>query len=352
MRIEDTVFSNRTKVTLLRGRVRDTETLYSMTQQELYKIRNLGRTGVEEIEKARIIYFKNENGEKEMINNTNTKTEQNSKVSLDVVYCTECGAPADKSANFCMKCGSKLEKHEAKLTIREYFNIRGYEYTENTDEAESMPGISNLASMMVTEYQTTGKFQQTLKRAMSKKEKAVSYTCNAAEEQAVKRLANELAKYCMITNLYISNNTIRFNISTAPRIVSFINGHYLEIYAMQAAELVAAKVAEKYGTDYEIAGNVVLMKDGQAEHELDQVIRIGDTMYWMEEKTGKTFDPDKSFKIGKKLGFIPDKLLMVLLTKTPEEASIIEYGYQCHVSVGPDLLSKLCLMLEAGVKKD
>ena len=269
----------------------------------------------------------------------------------NVIYCIECGSACDKEARFCMHCGHKLEKASEEFTIKKYFNDFGLEYTAESDSQSTIPSILDVASFMVENYSYIYDFLNQLKWSINGNNTKCSYRYNKNNEEHIIKLVRKMENCFILNNVYIDKTASKVycSVATTPIVINFLNGKYLEMYIQKNTENVLKEMAKKYNCDYEIAGNVHIHNDEFA-NELDHVFRLGNTMFWIEDKSGKNFDPNKSYNIGKKLKFIPNRFLMVMLTQSNQSCENLEYMYQCYASNGENFINKLRKMIDDNMK--
>ena len=161
------------------------------------------------------------------------------------------------------------------------------------------------------------------------------------------KVAETLGEYGLISGEFYNRltNCITGCISTAPRVIGFLNGDYLEIFGSAAAKRIVSEAAARHGVDYELFSNVVIVR-GKEVHELDMVFRVGDKLFWSEIKSGKFSDFDTYRKLGIQLGVNPDRHIMLVAEKTDDAAAVASWLYQFYVANIDSFDSKLNEMID------
>ena len=168
-----------------------------------------------------------------------------------------------------------------------------------------------------------------------------------SEKDVIIGLAERFGEYGIISNVFYNRNTNVINgvVSSAPRIINFLNGDYLEFYGRTVAERVVKESAQKYGVDYEIYSNVIISRDAE-KHELDIVFRVGDNVFWSEIKSGKFSDFDNYRKLGVLMGVNPDRHILLTAETSDEASEVISWFYQFYVSNIENFKNKLEEMID------
>ena len=152
--------------------------------------------------------------------------------------------------------------------------------------------------------------------------------------------------------------TICGHIPDTATIVAFFNGLWLEKFAFIEAKRAAEEAAEKLGTDCEVLANVMIEEESTGrKNELDVVIRVGKSFFWVECKCGTLHESvyRKYYELGRRISVIPDHMIFLAAElEDPERAEIISYFYQYPVCGLKDYRQSLREMLkraENGGKK-
>lgn len=94
----------------------------------------------------------------------------------------------------------------------------------------------------------------------------------------------------------------------------FLTGRYLEIAIKKYTEEILNDLSIQYDKEFRIYNNAEVFNNGEIIHEFDLVIEnASDNIYYIVEvKSGKWFrDFDKVNRIGKEIGIIPNRFLLV-----------------------------------------
>ena len=126
--------------------------------------------------------------------------------------------------------------------------------------------------------------------------------------------------------------TICGDVSDAANVIAFFNGIWLECFSFIEAEKAAKEAAERMKTDFEVLANVSVEEvETKKINELDIVIRIGSSLFWIECKCGSFHESAylKYYRLGKRMSVVPDHMLLLAADLTDREKSeMIGYFYQ------------------------
>ena len=154
--------------------------------------------------------------------------------------------------------------------------------------------VTQLACRMAKEYRKLRKFCHMLRSYNSGAERKFSYIAPAEDRECVIHFAEDLRKYgvLILPDRISTPRDVRRGQSAEilrifPRVISFFNGQWLERFASVEAEKAARETAERMGTDYEVLeGTGIEELATGKKNELDVVIRIGKSLFWIECKCG------------------------------------------------------------------
>ena len=254
-------------------------------------------------------------------------------------------------------------EEETRETIETLFRKRGFRITGSTrrsgyrsDPAAGLPDVSfdcgmpqdvtQLACRMAKEYGKLRKFCHMLRSCNSGAERKFSYIAPAEDGECVIHFAEDLRKYGVLilpdrisASAGCPERTICGDIADIPRVISFFNGQWLERFASVEAEKAARETAERLGTDYEVleGAGIEELATGKT-NELDVVIRIGKSLFWIECKCGSFHESAylKYYQLGKRISVVPDHMLLLAADLADrEKENIISYFYQYQVC-GPE----------------
>ena len=221
------------------------------------------------------------------------------------------------------------------MTIESYFAKKNITIESSTKKA-TPPVISSLSFNIANLYSHTKPFIQYIRECITKKNFQFTFNIksfSSVQQQKMTELAYMLDEHGILSMVHhdVKSANIYGRISSAPNIINFITGGFLEIFTRCVAVNVLKTSAEIYNCDYEILTNVKIVNAAGEKHELDVVIRLGENVFIIEAKSGK-FDPDHYRKVGKTLGFVPDKLLLLAADKAPDLCDSISYFYEYYTA--------------------
>ena len=181
----------------------------------------------------------------------------------------------------------------------------------------------------------------------------------------MRRFAEDMRRYGVLVmpdqitaSAGCQERTICGHIPDTATIVAFFNGLWLEKFAFIEAKRAAEEAAEKLGTDCEVLANVMIEEESTGrKNELDVVIRVGKSFFWVECKCGTLHESvyRKYYELGRRISVIPDHMIFLAAElEDTERAEIISYFYQYPVCGLKDYRQSLREMLkraENGGKK-
>ena len=135
------------------------------------------------------------------------------------------------------------------------------------------------------------------------------------------------------------------------KVLDFFKGEFLEGFGYFVAGKVAARLAAERKLNYEIGANLVTTSsNGTSVHEYDTVIRLGNQLFIVEEKSSPYFcDFNKFAQDMDRLQFSKKNYMILLVNKNGEEAEAIEWLFDFRVANIDTYASKLRQMLEEGL---
>lgn len=222
-----------------------------------------------------------------------------------------------------------------KPDIRSYFAEKGFEI-DVSGKKEVIPAVENLAFGIALNFDATAPFIRYIRESISKKhfENATYYygAETSAEKNAIVQLAEKLSDCGILSDVYVNkaNNTIRMKISSAPKVINFLSGDFLEMFGHSVVKDVLKKFEKEEGYETELYTNAIIKK-GDQQNELDLVFRVADEVFWAEIKSGK-FDPDTYRLLGEHMGVVPDKLILLAGNKNDDQTEVIGYLYDFFVT--------------------
>lgn len=266
---------------------------------------------------------------------TATEAAKNTPPSVDK-------SPSERTAPVTNATHSDIADHFAKKGI-------------TLDTARANPQfapVGELAMFMAKNHVLCKDFYKAIKQSLTAKRFEFSYSFDGlskAEIMATKAVADKMAGYGILADLNKTSG-IKATLSSAPRVINFLNGDYLEFFSRHVISETVKRAAATYNTDCEIMSNVSITKNNEL-HELDVVFSIGDEVFWCEVKSGN-FNADKYRMIGLILGVNPAKHILLGAEKTDEEAQGMSWFYECYVANISTFKNKLKEMIDTAFAKE
>ncbi len=233
-------------------------------------------------------------------------------------------------------------------TIRSLFEKKNITI-ESSTKKPVVNSIFALSNIIANSYAQSKPLIHCIRDCITKKNFSFTFCVKSfplAQQQKMEELAFVLEKHGILSGVYVTKKTfiIGGKISTAPNVINFITGDFLEIFTRGVITNVLKTSAEMYNCDYELLTNVNIETITGEKHELDAVIRLGENLFIIEAKSGK-FDPDHYRKVGLALGFIPDKLLLLAADKATDLCASIAYFYEYYTANVETFKSTLIAMI-------
>lgn len=233
--------------------------------------------------------------------------------------------------------------------ILNYFKTRDIAL-DTSKSNNSFAPVEELAMLLAINYEYCKEFYKYIRSRYTKKKEDFcynTYPLTNEEREATNKVARELGRFGIISNLVIHDNSkeIIGTLSSAPRVINFLNGDFLEFYARCVIQQVVEQIAKDKKCTFEIYSNVYIKK-GTEKHELDVVFRIGTKVFWGEIKSGKFTDFDYYRRLGVLMGVNPDKHILLSAEKTDKEALTISWFYQFYVANIQTFKERLIEMIE------
>lgn len=175
------------------------------------------------------------------------------------------------------------------------------------------------------------------------------------EKNSLDKLILDMNKLGLLRKAYFNSqkNLITYSVPEVNRIKEFLRGGWLETAILDDVKRIVNEFSRKYDLPAHIAGNLQLEQitnPGVITHELDTAFTIGDIFFVCEAKTGQA-DYERFRIVGKDLDVLPDRLLLVNSSLTPEEAETVTWWYPYHVAAGADMEKALRNMIQGELDK-
>lgn len=234
------------------------------------------------------------------------------------------------------------------MNVKTYFATKGFDIRFN-EQSPCIGPVENLAFLIAVNYRACKAFLKYIRENVAHKCFHINYCVEQLSDHdrnAVVGLAEKFGEYGIISNMFYNRNTgfVTGTTSSAPRVINFLNGDYLEFYGRAVVERVVKDAAKKHNTDYEVYSNAIIAKTGE-KHELDIVFRVGEHVFWSEIKSGKFSDFDNYRKLGVLMGVNPDRHILLAAEKDNEAAEVISWFYQFYVANIENFKDKLFEMI-------
>lgn len=249
----------------------------------------------------------------------------------------------------------KIQKNNNNADIKSYFALKGFS-VDTSSSKSCIHQIESLSYYVAENYTFANSFLKFIRENIPKKEFVFTYSMDslsAQEQSATVSLAEYFTEYGIISDFFYNKalNTIHGKISSAPRVINFLNGDYLEYYAHSVTQKVIEEAAANHGCDCEIYSNFKIQKDGD-KHELDLVFRVGKNIFWCEVKSGKFLDFDCYRCLGLLMGVNPDRHILLTAEKDDEKCEAVSWFYQFYVANILSFKKKLNDMIETSFRED
>lgn len=236
-----------------------------------------------------------------------------------------------------------------KVNIKTYFAAKGFDI-QISEQSPCIGPVESLAFMVASNYRSCKLFLKHIRENVARKCFHINYSVSQlgdCERDAVVAIAEKFGEYGIISNMFYNRYTGFINgvVSSAPRVINFLNGDYLEFYGRTVVERVVKEAADRHNTDYEVYSNAIISKSGE-KHELDIVFRVGENVFWSEIKSGKFSDFDCYRRLGVTMGVNPDRHILLAAEKETETAEVISWFYQFYVANIENFKDKVVEMID------
>lgn len=257
--------------------------------------------------------------------------------------------PEEKEDSF--RCGNKK-----RLTISSFFEQNKIKICDNKSETVA-PAVESLAFTIAINYPCTKEFIRFIRNRIASKNFEFEFNLSSftpVEIASIIGFAECLSAEHKLISDYKhlkASGIISGKLSSSPKFINFINGDFAELYAKSVVVGVIKKAAAKYGADYEFYHNMLIEIDSEP-HELDLVFRVGDKIFWGEIKTGDDFNPDEYRKRGIRMGFIPDRLIILSAKDNYETTASIAHFNDCFCGNVNSFKNELTKMIDKAFREE
>lgn len=243
------------------------------------------------------------------------------------------------AANSEKKKKSAVTRNSEGSTIHNHFESNGFVVIEYSKLSE-INGLKELTSLIGDNYKFTAQFLKAARQAAcapnSKGERVMRFSINNEAGGFFHSFLNTLKKYGLLTKYFINGNLVTATISPVPKVLSYLTGRWLEVYASQILESTVSDYAHQHNVDYDIFMNVKvasITSVNKYAHEIDCVISISDKCFAFEAKSGAFDDYSMLYNTRKELKFVPDHyLLLSTAIEDIEVAQTLQYFYEFFIT--------------------
>lgn len=243
------------------------------------------------------------------------------------------------AANSEKKKKSAVTRNSEGSTIHNHFESNGFVVIEYSKLPE-INGLKELTSLIGDNYKYTAQFLKAARQAAcapnSKGERVMRFSINNEAGDFFHSFLNTLKKYGLLTKYFINGNLVTATISPVPKVLSYLTGRWLEVYASQILESTVSDYAHQHNVDYDIFMNVKvasITSVNKYAHEIDCVISISDKCFAFEAKSGAFDDYSMLYNTRKELKFVPDHYLLLSTSiEDIEVAQTLQYFYEFFIT--------------------
>ena len=218
--------------------------------------------------------------------------------------------------------------------------------------------LTNLVLLMAENHKVAKELYRAIRGCNCYPGKKLTFSIseyNENDKNRILKVVQLLERYGIIVEHSYNKEkmSIICEVSTVPKIINFLNGNYLEICAAIMTNDVLSSYCTDKGFEFEIMTNVVIQSKDSSQNELDILFRVSDVennnhqFFWAEIKSGNNFNNySRYYEIGKKIGAIPDHLILLNAEEDCEEIeNVIKYFYEYYVTDIPLYKKNLIKML-------
>lgn len=223
--------------------------------------------------------------------------------------------------------------------INHHFELNGFLVVESS-KPQTIEGLKNLTYQIGENYSNTAPLLKEVRKAIcipnAKGNRNICFKFDRTAGRFYQQFCCKMKQYGLFTKYFINGNVLNATISSVPRVISYLNGQWLEMYASFILEDVVSEYAKANGYEYEILTNVKITNITSVHvyaHEIDCVISIGDKCFAFEMKSGGQFDDYSGlYKTRKELRFVPDRYLLLSTELDEETAEVLQYFYEFYIT--------------------
>lgn len=292
------------------------------------------------------------------VNGTPVPENENNDVSENAVHESENSENSDgeisdktgeSAANAAVSRPSVIDRH---------FAMNGFIVAESS-VPQTIVGLKDLTYKIGANYSDTAPFLRELRKTIcnpnSKGERNICYKFEKSAGNFFHNLCSKMKQYGLFSKYFINGNTLNATVSPVPRVIAYLNGQWLEMYASFILEDVVSGFSKANGYEYEILTNVKLTSANSAHiyaHEVDCVISIDEKCFAFEMKSGGQFDDYSGlYKTRRELHFVPDRYLLLSTKLDEDSAEVLQYFYEFYITGMKNFKSRLVEMINRAFAK-
>lgn len=242
--------------------------------------------------------------------------------------------------------------------IDRHFAVNGFIVAESS-VPQTIAGLKDLTYRIGANYSRTAPFLRELRKAIcnpnSKGDRNICYRLEKSTGNFFHDLCGKMKQYGLFTKYFINGNVLTATVSPVPRVIAYLNGQWLEMYASFILEDVVSEFSKGNGYGYEILTNVKVKNANSAHvyaHEVDCVISIDEKCFAFEMKSGGQFDDYSGlYQTRRELHFVPDRYLLLSTELDEDSAEVLQYFYEFYITGMKNFRSRLVEMINRAFAK-
>lgn len=241
--------------------------------------------------------------------------------------------------------------------IDHHFELNGFLVVESS-KPQNIEGLKNITFQIAENFSNTAPLLKEVRKAIckpnAKGDRTICFKFDRTAGSFYHEFCFKMKQYGLFTKYFIDGNTVNATITSVPRVISYLNGQWLEMYASFILEDVVSDYAKANGYKYEILTNLKVANITSVNlyaHEIDCVISIGDKCFAFEVKSGNFDDYSNLYKTRKDLHFVPDRYLLLSTELNEESAEVLQYFYEFYITEMCGFKNRLIEMINKAFDK-
>lgn len=269
--------------------------------------------------------------------------------------------PSESSSPAVTALSAREQPEDAVLretTVEEYLALHGFRVDFSQSEAydETCGPVKELAVYMAEHHDLLSDFLGHLRRRIGK-DLTVFFSLtplnDEAKKETIRFVKEKLSPFGLLSNALINGaGIVTARIPNAKKVIAFLNGGWLEMYARKVVEEEISLYADEKGLSYQVFSNLKISGENSL-HELDVVCKLGHgRLCVVEAKSGNFRDYCELLDRGYDIATIPNHTLLLNATTTDEAALGFShfYGIYCSNLKDTSFRASLRKMLEQSVR--